>query len=164
MYLRFDAERRWALYAWALFLFVLAVLTKSVAVTLPVGIAAGLGTIWVEREYIGASGPAFDFTFIERGLIAGRAIVFYVVTLVWPANLTFVYPRWDVSQSVWWQYLYPLAALLVLAWCWRVRTRTRTPLAIALLFAGTCFRRWAFSTSIPSSFRLWPTTFSTSQA
>ena len=95
-----------------------------------IGIAAGLGTIWVEREYIGASGPAFDFSFIERGLIAGRALVFYVATLLWPVNLTFVYPRWDVSQSVWWQYLFPLAVLIALAWCWSVRTRTRAPLCL----------------------------------
>lgn len=180
VYLRFDAERRWTLYAWALFLFAVAVLTKSVTVTLPaallvvvwwqrgtlrwredvaplvpflvIGIAAGLGTIWVEREYIGASGPAFDFTLIERGLIAGRAVVFYVVTLVWPANLAFVYPRWDVSQSVWWQYLYPLAVLLVLGWCWRMRTRTRAPLAVALLFTGTLFPALGFFNVYPFIF------------
>lgn len=180
VYLRFDAERRWALYAWALCLFVLAVLSKSVTVTLPaallvvfwwqrgslrwredvmplvpflvMGLAAGLGTVWVEREYIGASGPAFDFTFVERGLIAGRALAFYVVTLAWPVNLTFVYPRWDVSQAVWWQYLYPLAVLLVLGWCWRMRSRTRTPLAVALLFAGTLFPALGFFNVYPFIF------------
>ncbi|HQX80713.1 MAG TPA: tetratricopeptide repeat protein [Vicinamibacterales bacterium] len=180
VYLRFDTERRGALYAGALLLFVLAVLTKSVTVTLPaallvvlwwqrgslrwredvaplvpffvIGIAAGLGTIWVEREYIGASGPAFDFSFIERGLIAGRALVFYVATLLWPVNLTFVYPRWDVSQSVWWQYLFPLAVLIVLAWCWSVRTRTRAPLVVALLFAGTLFPALGFFNVYPFIF------------
>jgi len=180
VYLRFDAERRGSLYAGALSLFVLAILTKSVTVTLPaallvvlwwqrgslrwredvvplvpffvIGVAAGLGTIWVEREYIGASGPAFDFTLIERGLIAGRAIVFYVGTLVWPVNLTFVYPRWDVSQSVWWQYLFPLAVLAVLAWCWSMRQRTRAPLAVALLFVGTLFPALGFFNVYPFIF------------
>jgi tetratricopeptide (TPR) repeat protein len=180
VYLRFDTERRWALYGIALSVFVLAILSKSVTVTLPaallvvmwwqrgtlrwredivpllpffaLGIAAGLGTIWVEKEYIGASGPAFDFTFIERALIAGRATVFYAAKLLWPVHLSFVYPRWDVSQAAWWQYVFPLGVLLVLAWCWQLRSKTRTPLAVALLFIGTLFPALGFFNVYPFVF------------
>lgn len=179
-YLRFDAERRWGLYGIALAVFVLALLTKSVTATLPaallvvlwwqrgalrwredvvpllpflaLGIAAGMGTVWVEREYVGASGPAFSFTLIERVLLAGRAVVFYAATLMWPANLTFVYPRWEISQAVWWQYILPLVVLLVLAWCWWLRGKTRTPLAVALLFIGTLFPALGFFNVYPFIF------------
>ena len=71
------------------------------------GAAGGLLTAWVERTFIGAEGAEFQFTLIERALIAGRAIWFYLGTLLWPANLMFIYPKWDVRQDVWWQYLYP---------------------------------------------------------
>jgi hypothetical protein len=54
---------------------------------------------------------------------------------VWPANLTFTYPRWQVSQSIWWQYLYPLAVLAAIGAAWWMRRRSRAPLA-ALLFFG----------------------------
>ena len=180
VYLRFDKERRWSFYAIALTVFVLAVLSKSVTATLPaallvvfwwqrgtlrwredvvpllpffaLGIAAGLGTVWVEKEYIGASGPAFDFTLIERVLIAGRATVFYAAKLLWPVHLSFVYPRWEVSQAVWWQYLFPLGVLLVLAWCWHLRAKTRAPLAVALLFIGTLFPALGFFNVYPFVF------------
>ena len=179
-YLRFDTERRWTLYGMALAAFVLAILSKSVTATLPaallvvfwwqrgtlrwrddvvpllpflaLGVAAGMGTVWVERELIGASGPAFDFSLIERALIAGRAVVFYATTLFWPVNLSFVYPRWNVSQTIWWQYLFPLGVLLVLGWCWQLRTRTRTPLAVALLFIGTLFPALGFFNVYPFIF------------
>ena len=182
IYLRFDAERRRPLYAGALAVFALAVLSKSVTATLPaallvvfwwqrgtlrwredvlpvipffvVGIAGGTATVWVERVLIGATGPAFDFSAIERVLIAGRATVFYAWSLLWPVNLSFVYPRWDVSQAVWWQYLFPLAVLLIVGWCWSLRTRTRTPLAVALLFIGTLFPALGFFNVYPFIFSL----------
>lgn len=180
VYLRFDNERRPAQYGIALGLFATALLTKSVTATLPaallvvfwwrrgalkwredvvplapffvLGIGAGLGTIWVEREYIGAFGPAFDFTFVERALIAGRAVVFYATTLVWPENLAFVYPRWNVNQSIWWQYLYLLGVLATLTWCWSVKSRTRAPLAVALLYTGTLFPALGFFNVYPFIF------------
>ena len=179
-YLRFDTERRWTLYGIALAAFVLAVLSKSVTATLPaallvvfwwqrgmlrwredvmpllpffvLGVAAGLGTVWVEKEYIGASGPAFDFSQIERALIAGRAVVFYATSLFWPVNLSFVYPRWEVSQAVWWQYLFPIGVFAVVAWCWLLRTKTRAPLAVALLFIGTLFPALGFFNVYPFIF------------
>ena len=180
VYMRFDAERRWTLYGISLAVFVLALLSKSVTATLPaallvvfwwqrgtlrwredvmpllpffaLGVAAGLGTVWVEKELIGASGPAFDFSMVERALIAGRAVVFYATTLVWPVNLSFVYPRWEVSQGVWWQYLFPIGVVAVVAWCWQLRAKTRTPLAVALLFIGTLFPALGFFNVYPFIF------------
>ena len=103
------------------------------------GAAAGLFTAWVERKLIGAEGAAFDLTFIDRFLIAGRVIWFYLGKLFWPANLIFMYPRWNINQDVWWQYLFPAAALLLATALWVLRRRWRGPLAGMLFFVGTLF-------------------------
>jgi len=165
VYLRFDRERRPRDYALALALFVVALLSKTVTATLPAGLlvvfwwqrgrlelrrdvrplihffvlgaASGLMTAWVERTFIGAAGADYQIAFVERFLIAGRAVVFYLAKLVWPANLTFIYPRWDVSQGVWWQYLYPLGVGALVFLMWRLRHRTRAPFAALAFFILT---------------------------
>lgn len=180
VYLRFDTHRRWQSYGLALGLFGLALLSKTVTATLPaallvlfwwqrghvraradvlpllpffaVGATAGFVTAWVERTQIGAAGAAFDFSLIERGLIAGRAVCFYLGKLVWPADLVFVYPRWNISGLVWWQYLYPIAIGLLLVGLWRYRTRSRGPLAALLLFIGTLVPALGFVNVYPFVF------------
>jgi protein O-mannosyl-transferase len=74
------------------------------------------------------------FTPVERCLIAGRVVWFYLAKLLWPADLLFIYPRWEISQAAGWQYLYPLSALALLLGLWLLRNRSRAPLA-ALLFS-----------------------------
>ena len=166
-YLRFDADRRKRWYATALGLFTLALLSKTTAATLPaallvvfwwqrgrlawardfqpllpfffLGAADGLFVAWVEWQVVGAQGADFAFTFVERGLIAGRAIWFYLGRLFWPAELIFMYPRWLVSQADAGQYVFPAAVLGGLATCWLARRRSRAPLAAALFFVGTLF-------------------------
>jgi tetratricopeptide (TPR) repeat protein len=180
MLLRFDRTRQRRPWIAALLLFVLALLSKSVTATLPaavlvvlwwdrgrlrwrddvvpllpffvLGVGAGLFTAWVERAHIGAAGAAFDFTLVERTLIAGRAIWFYLGTLLWPVDLIFVYPRWEVSQAVWWQYLYPAGVLALVAGLWWWRTRSRAPLAAMLFFAGTLFPALGFFNVYPFIF------------
>jgi len=179
-YLHFDDTRRRRSYVLALALFAAAVLSKTVTAMLPaallilfwwrrgsidrrrdvrplapffaLGIAAGLLTAWVERTLIGAYGAEFQFTFVERVLIAGRAIWFYLAQLIWPSNLIFVYPRWEISRSIWWQYLYPLGALALLAGLWFPRKRTRAPLAALLLFCGLLFPALGFFNVYPFRF------------
>jgi tetratricopeptide (TPR) repeat protein len=180
VYLHFDRNRNKVLYALALGLFVLGLLSKTVTATLPaallvvfwwqrgrlswrrdvlpllpffvLGAAAGVFTALVERELGGAAGADFNFTMIERCLIAGRAIWFYLGKLFWPANLIFIYPRWHVSQAIWWQYLFPLTALLLLAGAWAIRRRVRGPLAALLFFVGTLFPALGFCNIYPFIF------------
>jgi tetratricopeptide (TPR) repeat protein len=177
VYLKFDAERKKKLYVIALVLFTLGLMSKSVIATMPVtllalfwwkrgklnwkldfipllpffitGIAAGLFTSWVERKYIGAEGSAFDFTFIERCLIAGRAIWFYLTKLFVPVNLVFIYPRWQISQSVWWQYLFPVLSLLLAGVLWSIRKRRRAPFAVFIGFTATIFPVMGFFNVYP---------------
>jgi len=151
-------------YALAFALFVAALLSKSVVFSMPMvllviywwkrgtlswslvrpllpffaaGIAAGAATAWLEKHHVGAAGAEWSLSPVERVLVAGRAITFYAGKLAWPHPLIFFYPRWQVSDVVWWQYLYPAGVLAVLAALWTARHRIgRGPLAAALIFAG----------------------------
>jgi protein O-mannosyl-transferase len=180
VYLNFDQDRKRRWYFFALGLFALGLLSKTVTATLPaallvvfwwqrgrlswrrdvlpllpffvLGAVAGVCTAVVERKLGGAEGAEFDFTIVERCLIAGRAIWFYLGKLFWPADLIFIYPRWHVSQTVWWQYVFPLAALLLPAGLWAIRRRWRGPLAALLFFAGTLFPVLGFCNVYPFLF------------
>ena len=79
-----------------------------------VGMAAGLHTAWLEKYDVGAEGVEWAFSPIDRVLIAGRAAWFYASKLVWPQPQMFFYPRWVIDSHAAWQYLFPLAALLLL--------------------------------------------------
>jgi tetratricopeptide (TPR) repeat protein len=166
-YLDFEERRTLRPYLLASALFVLALLTKSVTATLPAallvvawwrrgrlearrdlapllpwlaaGAAFGLFTAWVEKHVGGASGAAYQLSLLERSLLAGRAICFYLGKLLWPANLVFIYPRWTVSAAAAWQYVYPAAALALGALLWRRRSRGRGLLAGYLFFVGSLF-------------------------
>ena len=168
-YLRFEDTRRPGRYALATGLFLLALLTKTVTASLPaallvvawwrrgrvdwrrdvvpllpwfaLGLAGGLLTAWFEHALIGAKGEAFELGPLERVLLAGRVVWFYLGKLAWPHPLIFTYPRWEIDASSWVAWLFPaaalagLAVLVVLAW----RQGRRAPLAVALLFGGTLF-------------------------
>ncbi|PTY08851.1 hypothetical protein DB347_04575 [Opitutaceae bacterium EW11] len=177
MYLRYDTERRWTLYAAATALFALALLTKSVAAMLApsllvllwwkrrrltpgdglrlgpwivLGAGAGLFTAWLERTSIGASGADFDLSLAQRCLVAGRVIWFYAAKLVWPADLAFMYPRWTIDAGSWWQYLFPLGVLVGLgALAWRA---PRGAFAAALIFCGLLFPVLGFVNVYPFVF------------
>ncbi len=180
LYLRFDQQRKTGTYFCAFGLFALGLLSKTVTATLPaallvifwwqrgrlswkrdalplmpyfvLGAAAGVFTAWFEHTLLGAKGAAFNLTLIDRCLLAGRAIWFYLGKLVWPADLLFIYPRWHVSQAVWWQYLFSLAALVLVAVLWGLRRRWRAPLAGLLFFVGTLFPALGFFNVYPFLF------------
>ena len=106
----------------------------------------------IEKKLIGAEGAAFGFTLVERCLLAGRIIWFYLGKLFWPHPLIFIYPRWEVSQSAGWQYLFPLAAAMLVAGLWLMRRRRRGPLAGLLFFIGSLFPVLGFFNVYPFVF------------
>jgi len=176
-FLRFDRTRNKGAYAGALALFVAGLMAKTVIATLPAallvvfwwqrgklcwkqdvlplipffaaGITAGLFTSWMERNFNGAQGSDFHFSILERFLIAGRAVWFYLGKLFWPGNLIFSYPRWKISPTAAWQYLYPAAAVLLMGALWVLRRRARGPLAAMLFFVGTLFPALGFFDVFP---------------
>ena len=176
-YLHFDRDRQRSYYLLALALFVLGLLSKTVTATLPaallvifwwsrgrlgwrrdvlplvpffaLGAVAGLITAVLERKLIGAEGDDFALTLIDRGLLAGRVVWFYLGKLLWPTNLMFFYPRWEIDPSDWRQWLYPAAALAALFVLWSLRGRTRAPLAGTLFFIGTLFPVLGFLNVFP---------------
>ncbi len=159
-------------YAAAFILFVLALLSKTVTCTLPaamllilwwkhgrltrgdlarlapmfaVGIAFGLMTARMEADTVGAVGDEWDHTFIERCLIAGNAVVFYASKLLWPATLTFFYPRWQIDADRAVLYMAPVVVMATLTMLWLSRRRWgKAPLVAALCFVGTLFPALGF--------------------
>ena len=154
-------------YGLAFVLFTCALLAKTTAFSLPAAIlligwwkrgqirwradvlptlpffALALGlcavTAWLEYHAC-AQDPDFDLTFPQRCLIAGHAFWFYLSKLFWPANLCFVYPRWQPDPGAVWQWLYPATALGMLFTLWQARRRLgRGPVTALLFYVGTLF-------------------------
>src|SRR5262249_3768117 len=71
-----------------------------------------------ETHHVGAEGPEWSLSIAERLLIAGRALVFYAEKLIWPARLTFNYPRWrlDAGDPIQWAWVLAAAAAGLLLW------------------------------------------------
>jgi len=160
---RRDLPRRGNWFVLSLLFFVCALLSKSVTCSLPVvlailiwwkrertspadfrpllpyflvGLPIGLLTAWLEVHHVGAAGVSFDLEFYQRCIVAGRAIVFYFFKLVWPNDLTFIYPRWQVTSP--WLLLVPAFVAFCLFTLWFLRKRIgKAPLAAAAFFVVT---------------------------
>ncbi len=173
-------ERRWGDYGLALVLFAGALLSKSVTCSLPaaillvlwwkkgrlafrdvapvlpmfaVGVAAGLHTVLLEKHHVGAQGLDWQWSLLERGLIAGRAAWFYAGKLVWPQPLVFIYPKWQIDASAWWQWAISVSAVALVASLWFARRRIgRGPLVGVLFFGGTLFPALGFIDVYPMRF------------
>jgi len=164
-YLNFDHTRRLRTYLLVGLLFTLGILAKAIVATVPavvliliwwkrgrvdwqrdvkpllpfvvLAIAAGLLTAWMERAFSGAEGEEFQLSVLDRFLIAGRAFWFYIGKLLFPNDLSLIYPRWKIDSSIWWQYLFPVAALGLFWLAWNQRKRWRWFFAASLFFAAT---------------------------
>ncbi|EMI27091.1 tetratricopeptide repeat protein [Rhodopirellula europaea] len=171
-------NRRW--YALALLCFIAALLSKTVASTLPaalivmiwwkrgtvrlrdfivlapffvIGIGMGLLTVWLEKFQVGASGIDWELSPWQRVLIAGRALWFYAGKLVWPTELIFTYPRWEIDVTSWTQNAFPIAAVAVMVTLFLMRHRLgRGPIAAVCLYAGTLFPALGFFDVYPMRF------------
>jgi tetratricopeptide (TPR) repeat protein len=164
-------------YFLALGLFVLALWSKTVTCSLPaaillvvwwkrgritwtdvrplipffiLGAASAMYTGHLERAHVGAAGAEFDFSPIDRVLIAGRAVWFYVWKLILPMNLSFIYPRWEIDASRRWLFAFPIAAVLLVVALFMLRRRIgRGPLVALLFFGGTVLPALGFVNVYP---------------
>lgn len=95
---------------------------------------AGVGIVGNARW----GSTTWDFTVLERALIAGRSMWFYAWKLVWPLELSFVYPKWTIDASSWSQLAVAVAAATVpIVFWWKRRMIGRGPLAAVLFFGLT---------------------------
>ena len=200
-----SPDRQIGRHTLALSLFVLALLSKTTVAVLPaavlvvvwwqrgrvewrrdvrpivpllaLGIAGGVLTAWVERtQIIGAAQSVPALGPLERVLVAGRAVWFYLATLVWPTHLAFIYPRWTIDARVWWQWVYPAGVVAAAVVCWRIASAhpstlrkaqsnpepgrgttgsgraARAPMAVLLLFGGLLFPALGFVDLYPFRF------------
>jgi protein O-mannosyl-transferase len=145
-------------YALALVCAVLAILSKSSTVMLPVvmglcawwmegrwrwsnilalaplfliSAAGGAWTIWEQQFHSGALGPEWHHTLPERVVIAGKVIWFYLGKLIWPHPLIFIYPRWRIDATRPAAFLPTLAAAVLLVTLWWRRDGRARPLFFA---------------------------------
>jgi tetratricopeptide (TPR) repeat protein len=176
-----NRRNPWSWYALALVLFLLALLSKSVAASLPVaivimllfmrerlslarlwplvpvlllGAAAGLNTGYLERVHVGAVGPDWESSWIERALIGSRALLFYPWKIIAPADLVFIYPRWEIDARdfvQWLPLLVEFMAAALLVWLWW-KKEIRWPLLAAAFYAVTIFPALGFANIYPMRF------------
>jgi protein O-mannosyl-transferase len=160
-----QSRRMWKFYALALIFYALALFSKTTACTLPaalllilwlkekaitrgrlmqitpfvaLGLVMGLVSIWWERYHQGTQGQLYVIGLPERVLIASRAFWFYLGKLLWPTNLSFIYPRWPVSATNPFDYVWLLAAVgLGVAICFARRYVGRAVEVAVLFFVAT---------------------------
>ena len=162
-YLAFDEKGRAPNYLIALFFFFCAILSKTITATLPaallviiwyqgkhitlqrvrytvpffvLGAVAGLFTAWLEFAKVGAYGKDFSLNIAQRIILAGKAYWFYTWKLVWPSNLIFTYPRWELDFQDPLQYLGLLGVVLAVFILWRWRRSLGRGPAAALAFSA----------------------------
>ncbi len=176
-YMRFEENNRKPYYFSSLILFLMALLSKTVTCSLPVaililkwfktskiswkdiyrlipfliiGAAMGLLTVKLEMHRVGAQGADWDMSILQRILLAGNVIWFYVAKLVWPVNLTFIYPRWelDISNIFLWLRFFLVVATGFGFWHYQNRSG-RGPVAGMAFFIVTLFPALGFFNVYP---------------
>ena len=162
LWMRFIEKPQARYYVGSMALYAAALLSKSIAVTLPAalliyhwwkrgrvisadlltlvpfGVIGLIITVGDLSFYQSMGRISFDYSLTERTLIAARVLWFYAGKLLWPSELVVVYPRWDirVADPLAWGYLIAAIALAVALWHLRHQIG-RGPLAGALFFAVT---------------------------
>jgi protein O-mannosyl-transferase len=156
-----ETRRRWQWYGLSLGAYLLSLFAKTTACTMPaavllvlwlqrrpitrarwlqvtpyvlLGLIMGLVTIWWERHHQGTQGELFAIGPVERVLVASRAVWFYLSKLVWPQELAFSYPRWDISAGDPADYLWVLLCFAAAGAVWWLRRRLGRGPEVGLVF------------------------------
>jgi tetratricopeptide (TPR) repeat protein len=167
LYLKFDADGRWRWYALSLGAFLLALFSKTGVVMLPFALLGcvwwlhgrlrwrdwrrsvpffalsllfGLVTVWFQYHRV-LRGTVFRAEgFLSKLVAAGWVVWFYLGKVLWPVNLSVIYPKWNVDASHWvsWFPGLLLAACLALFW-WKRKTWGKPLLFGAGYFVVTLF-------------------------
>lgn len=156
----------WRYYWLALIFYVCALWSKTAAVGIPVvipllvwwkrgnlgkrslwllapfflvGMMMALITIHIEG-HVGAAAGEWHGSLLQRCLLPGRIVCFYLYKLLWPHPLMIFYPRWTISITQLSSYLSFLALGVCLWFLWRKRDDWGRP----ILVAAGCFAAMLF--------------------
>lgn len=152
------------LFSLALLAFVAALTSKTVAAVLPpafalvlwwksprqdfrrllplvpmliLGALMGRITATLEKTHVGAVGQDWQIPPLDRALIAGRVVWFYLRQWVVPHPIMFIYPRWTPDPTAAWQYAFPLAMAALLAGLLLARRRIgKGPAVLLMIYLG----------------------------
>jgi len=167
LYLKFDEEGQWLWYGLSVGVFLVALLSKTAVVMLPVVLLGclwwrhdrvrwkdwlcsvpffalsfvfSLVTIWFHNSHVLKGEPIQTGGFLSRLATAGWVPWFYLSKALLPVNLTVIYPKWQVDPSRWASYVpgVVLIACLSVFW-WKRRTWGRAILFGLGYFVVTLF-------------------------
>jgi tetratricopeptide (TPR) repeat protein len=160
-----DGRGPWRWYGLAFLLFVCALLAKITAFLFPlavllvgwwkhgrldrkndifpiipfgvIAIALGYFIRWLEKHHVGAIGGDFELATLERLVLSGQIVWFYLWKLVLPLSLCSIYDRWPIEPSnvSSWLSLFGLLGVGISLWCFRKRVG-RGPIVAVLFFVG----------------------------
>jgi len=179
-YLEFDISKRVGHYVKTLGLFICALLSKSISVCFAfvpiiykwwrngrigwrdirlaapfffIGLLSGLHTVYLEAHRVGARGHEFGLTLLDRLVLAGRILLFYIYKICIPFKFMFFYPRWRIDVTQWWQWLFLIisTAILVSLFCLRNRIG-RGAFALFLFYIISIFPALGFINVYPMVF------------
>jgi protein O-mannosyl-transferase len=170
-FLRFEDEavadrkrKRKVLYWLSFAAFLLALLSKTSTVMLPVlllgcawwrrgkvarqdwlraapffllSLALGGATMWFQARVMAAGDPVQTENFPGRLAAAGMALWFYLGKALLPLNLNMIYPRWKIDSAALLSYLPAFLWCALLALCWWFRGRSRGRVAFFALGSFT---------------------------
>jgi len=158
-YLRFDRTKRAKDCLVTVAMFVCAMLSKPVAICFiffpvlykwwrdakvtwreiklfslfaAIGLLPTVHTLFLEYYHVGAQGRGFGLTFLQRFILSGRILFFYIYKLIFPFNFIFFYPPWTINIRIWWQWLFTPVAILAI--CLFLRYSKRIGRGLAALF------------------------------
>jgi tetratricopeptide (TPR) repeat protein len=107
-----------------------------------IAVGALVFMVVMSRSTAESAGLAQQLGVVQRVLVACRAVWAYLLGIIVPYPLLFVYPTWDVTFGSWWVYVFPPALVLLgAAVCWAWRWVGKAPAAaffvyLALLLPG----------------------------
>ncbi|HUJ73190.1 MAG TPA: tetratricopeptide repeat protein [Verrucomicrobiae bacterium] len=167
LYLRFDEGGRWRWYELSWLAFLLALLSKTAVVMLPVvllgcmwwqhgvirwkdwlrvmpffvlALILGLVTVWFQYHRVLGGHRIRTDGFLPRVAAAGWVPWFYLYKALYPSNLCVIYPKWHIDASRWVSYVPGAVILGCLTLFWRKReTWGRSPLFGLGYFVVTLF-------------------------
>ena len=105
-----------------------------------------------EQQHRVSPQSAWSLGLMDRVSIAGKSLYFYAGKLLWPPNLCFIYPRWNLDEkslSIWLAWL-GIAAVVIMGWKYRQKSWARAGLfgfayfAVALLPVAGIFQYFLF--------------------